>query len=270
MGLEIQDVRSRVAFYLEDLETPFGKVLALGLAGLVLVSSAIFVSESYAIAPSLRSVLDNCDRVILVIFTIEYLLRLWCSEQPIKYIFSFYSLIDLVAILPFLFGNANVGFFRILRWFRILKLVRFIGGKTVFGYVTGEDAAIFTRIIFTILSIIFVYAGLIYQVEHPGNPQFKTFLDAIYFCVSTLTTAGFGDITPKSQLGKFLTVLASLTGVVLIPWQLGDLIRRLVKTEEQRSIVCLQCGWEVHDLNARFCKRCGTGLPEEIAETQNS
>jgi voltage-gated potassium channel len=79
MGLEIQDVRSRVAFYLEDLETPFGKVLALGLAGLVLVSSAIFVSESYAIAPSLRSILDNCDRVILVIFTIEYLLRLWCS-----------------------------------------------------------------------------------------------------------------------------------------------------------------------------------------------
>jgi voltage-gated potassium channel len=260
----VQEVRSRVAFYLEDLETPFGKALALGLAGLVLISSAIFVSESYLIAPGLRSVLDHCDRVILAIFTIEYLLRLWCAERWANYVFSVYSIIDLVAILPFLFGNANVGFFRILRWFRILKLVRFIGGRTIFGYVTGEDAAIFTRIIFTIVSIIFVYAGLIYQVEHPTNPQFRTFLDAIYFCVSTLTTAGFGDITPNSQLGRFLTVLASLTGVVLIPWQLGDLIRRLVKTEEQRSIVCGQCGWEVHDLNARFCKRCGTGLPDTI------
>lgn len=260
--MELQTWRSRMAFYLDDIETPLGRGLALALAGLVLMSSAIFVSESYIVAPNVRSILDNCDRVILVIFVFEYLLRLWCAEIRVNYVFSVYSLIDLVAILPFLAGNTNVGFFRILRCFRILKLVRFIGGKTIFGYVTGEDAAIFARIIFTIVTIIFVYAGLIYQVEHPINPQFNTFLDAIYFCVSTLTTAGFGDITPTSQLGRFLTVLACLTGVVLVPWQLGDLIRRLVKTEECRSIICRQCGWEAHDSDAKFCKRCGAELPE--------
>ncbi len=257
----MQGLRSKVAFYLDDIETPIGRGLTLGLTGAVLLSSAIFVAESYAISPGLRSVLEGCDRGILVIFTVEYLLRFWCAERPVKYVFSLFLLIDLVAILPSLLGFGNVRFLRILRWFRILKLVRFLGGRTVFGYVTGEDAAIFARIIFTVVSIVFVYAGLIYEIEHPTNPDFRTFLDAIYFCVSTVTTAGFGDITPKSQLGRGVTVMAILTGVVLIPWQLGDLIRQLVKTEGQVELVCKSCGWLAHDQDAQFCKRCGAKLP---------
>jgi voltage-gated potassium channel len=260
-GSGIQGLRSTIAFYLDDIETPIGRALTLILTGTVLLSAAIFVSETYSIAPKLRSILDLCDRVILFIFTVEYLLRFWCAEKRVKYVFSLFSVIDLMAILPSLLGFGNVEFLRILRWFRILKLVRFLGGRTVFGYVTGEDAAIFARIIFTVVSIVFVYAGLIYEVEHPTNSGFRTFLDAIYFCVSTVTTAGFGDITPKSQLGRGITVVAILTGVVLIPWQLGDLIRQLVKTEGQVEVVCDSCGWLAHDGDAKFCKRCGAKLP---------
>ncbi|MBD2329867.1 ion transporter [Alkalinema sp. FACHB-956] len=254
--------RERVASYLEDIETPIGRVVNLLITGLVLLSSAIFVAETYALPESVKPWLDQGQMAILGLFVLEYGLRFWCSDRKVKFVFSIYSIIDLLAIVPFLLGNSNGGFLRIFRWIRILRLIRFFGGKTIFGYVSSEDVAIFTRILFTIFSIIFVYAGLIYQVEHTSNPQaFATFLDSIYFCVTTITTAGFGDITPISQMGRFLTILMSITGLIFIPWQLGDLVRRLVKTGDQVQIICRQCGWSIHDADARFCKVCGTELP---------
>lgn len=254
------ELRDKIAFYLEDIDTPLGRGINLFITGLVLISSGIFVAETYKIPAVLRHELDLIETAILIIFTVEYCLRLWCAKERTRYFFSLYSLIDLVSILPFLLGAANVGFLRIFRWFRILRLVRFIGGTTIFGYVSSEDSAIFTRILFTFCSIIFVYSGIIYQVEHKLNEKFGTFLDAIYFSVSTLTTAGFGDITPISQMGRFLTILMILTGVVLIPWQLGDLVRRLVKSSEQVQTVCGTCGHASHEADANFCKICGASL----------
>ncbi len=251
----------KIAFYLEDIETSIGRGINLFITGLVLTSSAIFVVETYQISPDLRNRLDILETGILLIFVVEYLLRFWVAQSKIKYFFGLYSIVDLVAILPFLLGAANVGFLRIFRWFRILRLIRFIGGKTIFGYVSSEDSAIFTRILFTLFSIVFVYSGLIYQVEHSVNPKFGTFLDAVYFSVSTITTAGLGDLTPISQIGRFLTVLMMVTGIVLIPWQLGDLVKRLVKTAAQTEIACSNCGLSSHDADAQFCKVCGTSIP---------
>ena len=111
------------------------------------------------------------------------------------------------------------------------------------------------------MTIIFVYSGLIYQVEHTVNPEaFQTFLDAIYFSVVTMTTVGFGDVTPLSEGGRLLTVLMILTGISLIPWQIGDLIKQLIKTANQANKVCLGCGLSSHDTDAKFCKICGTKL----------
>ena len=253
--------RSQIGFYLEDIETPIGRTVNLTLTGLILLSSASFIAETYPLAEAIRINLQTLDTALLVVFAIEYLVRLWCADNKFKFVFSFFSIVDLVAILPFLLGFVNVSFIRIFRWFRILRLIRFLELKNSIFRISSEDGVIFSRILFTLLAIIFVYSGLIYQVEHPANPEgFGTFLDAVYFSVVTMTTVGFGDVTPISEAGRFLTILMILTGIALIPWQLGDLIKQLVKTANQVETVCTGCGWSAHDANAKFCKMCGTQL----------
>ena len=255
-------LQQTISFYLEDIETPIGKAVNLGITGLVLLSSAVFVAQTYPLSEAMRSSLEMVDKGVLLIFAIEYLLRLWCAENKVRFFVNFFSLIDLLAVLPFFIGIFNISFIRVFRWFRILRLLRFIEGRTIFGYVTTQDSAIFARILLTLFIIIFVYSGLIYQVEHSTNPQaFGTFLDAVYFSVATMTTVGFGDVTPHSESGRLLTVLMILTGIALIPWQLGDLVKQLVKTANQVQTTCSNCQLALHDADAQFCKRCGTRLP---------
>lgn len=254
--------REKTEFYLTDLDTPVGQIINLTIAGLVMLSSGIFVVETYTIPDFVRFQLNLLDTFIFIIFAVEYVLRLWSAENKIKYFLSLYSIIDLIAILPFFLGAIDLSFIRLLRWFRILRLVRFIDKRFLFGSVSTEDGVIFARILFTLFAIIFVYSGLIYQVEHPVNPEvFTTFLDALYFSIVTMTTVGFGDVTPASELGRWLTVFMILTGIALIPWQVGDLIKRLVKTANQVETMCTSCGLAFHDADARFCKRCGAKLP---------
>ncbi len=122
--IQLKQVQQKIGFYLEDIETPVGKAINLLIAGLVLLSSAIFVVETYPISDSLRMQLDAIDQGILLIFVVEYLLRLWCAENRLHFLLSLNSIVDLLAILPFLIGVLNSKFIRVFRWFRILRLIR--------------------------------------------------------------------------------------------------------------------------------------------------
>jgi voltage-gated potassium channel len=254
-------LREKISFYLEDIETPVGRGINLTIGILVLISSGIFVVQTYPISETVRTNLNLLDNGILLIFAIEYMLRFWCADNKRKYFFSLYAIIDLIAIMPF-FIATDTSFLRLLRWFRFLRLIRLLGNKTFLGRLSNEDSIMVARIAFTLLAIVFIFSGLIYQVEHPVNPNsFRTFLDAFYFSIFTMTTVGYGDVTPSSESGKLLTVLMVLTGIALIPVQLGDLFKRLVKTANHVETPCSQCGLSMHDPDANYCKNCGTVLP---------
>lgn len=256
-----KDLAEKLAFYLDDTQTRAGKWINLILTSLVLLSSAIFVIETYEIPTQLALILNKLNTLILIIFFLEYLLRFWSAEDKLSYVFNLYSLIDLIVILPLFIGNFGIGYLRLLRWFRILRLLRFVESQVFFDSTEGEDQLIIRRILFTLFTIIFVYSGLIYQVEHPTNPQaFRTFIDAVYFCVVTMTTVGFGDVTPLSQGGRLLTILMIISGIALIPGQLAALIKELVRNTNRVKTACRGCGLSRHDRDAQFCKVCGTSL----------
>jgi voltage-gated potassium channel len=262
-----QKISQKINFYLDDLVTPIGKLINIAIAILVLASAISFVAQTYEISEITRHRLNLLDDIILGVFVFEYFLRLICAEQKLKHLFSLYAIIDLVAILPFFLGAIDVTFIRLLRWFRILRLIRLVESRTLFAHKT-EDIAILFRILFTLLAIVFVFSGLVYQIEHPSNPKFHTFLDAFYFSIFTMTTVGYSDVMPKSDAGKLTTVIMVLTGIALIPVQLGELFKRLVQTANQsdrendvmKESICSGCELSLHDMDAEFCKVCGTKL----------
>lgn len=256
-------LREKIAFYFEDIETSLGLAINLTVFGLILLSSGIFVAQTYSLSPTVAIILHSLDLVILVVFTLEYFLRFWSAKNRKIFFFSIFSLIDLIAILPLLLGVMDFRFLRIFRWFRILRIIRFWQLETKLFRIQTKDGIIFARIFLTLFSLIFVYAGLIYQVEHQINEKsLKNFFDAFYFVVVTMTTVGYGDVTPLSEAGRAMTLLMILTGVLFIPWQLSELIKQVLKTVNLVNKECFNCGLSMHDPDAKFCKRCGDKLPE--------
>jgi voltage-gated potassium channel len=253
--------RQDLAFYLEDVETPIGRSISLTLTSLIFLSAICFVAQTYPLSNSILAGLRILDTAIVVIFTLEYCLRCWVAESMKNFILSPIGLLELLIIITFFLGFCNVLFVRIFRWFRILRLIRFLDFEILSFRLNDENGQILTQILFTLFAIIFIFSGLIYQVEHPVNPHiFRHFLDAFYFSVVTMTTVGFGDVIPLSETGRCLTLLMIITGVILIPWQVGALIEHLVQSTARVDNICSGCGWSSHDRDARFCKMCGTKL----------
>ena len=243
------------------------------LAVLVVAFCSIYVVETYPISEKVRTWLDIADTVILLLFSIEYGLRFLAAESKTAFVFNWYSAVDLLSILPLWLGFFDfrvVKFIRLLEGFRILRLARYFQSDRWNDNSERADRVIIARIIFTLFAIVFVYAGLIYEMEHAINPAtFRTFLDAFYFSVVTMTTVGYGDVTPVSDGGRLFTVLMILTGIALVPWQIGDLIQRLVRSRAPLESACKQCGLAFHEADAVFCRRCGAVLnrgADSIAE----
>jgi voltage-gated potassium channel len=267
-------LRETIQFYLLDTQTALGRTIDVCIILLNLVICVLYVAQTYPLPPELSTLLWRVEEVIIVVFVVEYAARLYGARQRLRHIFNPYNIIDLVAILPTLsemilplFGlSFNIAFIRtlrVIRVFRIFRFLRFVAdGDFFFGRINLSILRIM-RLGLTILMIFFVSSGLFFHVESPINNQINTYGDAFYYTVVTLTTVGFGDITPISTAGRWVTVLMILSGIVLIPWQASQVVREWIHLSQKRQVVCSNCGLKYHDADASHCKSCGHVIYQE-------
>ena len=260
----IQTLRSRIHFYFDDIQSLGGRLVDLVVVSLIFLVSVIFVIKTFSIPDPLRQQLDHVENFIVGLFVLEYLLRIWASPNRLREIFQLYSLVDLIAIIPLFFAGESYQVLRVFRALRVLRLLRYLRGQYFFSWKLRYTHIIIIRIIFIIFAIIFVSSGMIFYAEHnlPGT-GIHNFGDAVYFSTVTLTTVGFGDITPVSGYGRLITLMIIFSGIIFIPWEIKELIQQFSATDNKPIIVpCTQCGLETHEVDALYCRHCGTALSE--------
>ena len=266
--------RKTLQFYLIDCKTAFGKIIDIFIILLNLFICLILVIETYPFSEATRRLLWQLEVVIVIFFIVEYVARLYAAENRDRQLIDVYSIIDLIAILPTLsmiflplIGiTLNIGFIRFIRAFRTFRIFRFLrftaDGDFFFGSITPQLLKV-TRLFLTILMVFFISSSLFYYVESNLNPDVKNFGDALYFTIVALTTVGFGDITPLSDAGKWVTVLMILSGIFLIPLQISQIVKEWVRMATKKEVVCPKCGLRFHDEDASHCKSCGQVIYQE-------
>lgn len=269
-----QGFRETLQFYLIDCKTPLGKFIDIFIILLNLIICLILVIETYPLSETTRQFLWKAEVVIVLFFILEYGARLYGARNRFKQLKNVYSVIDLIAILPTLsmmifplFGiMPHVGFVKMIRIFRVFRIFRFLRFTAdpdfFFGSITMPLLKTI-RLFMTVLMIFFISSWLFYDVENHINEKVQTFGDAFYFTVVALTTVGFGDITPQSAAGKWVTMLMIISGIILIPWQVSRIIKEWVHIASKKEILCPGCGLRYHDPDASHCKSCGHLIYQE-------
>lgn len=253
-------LRKRIDWYLNQPASTAGEVIESVVSLLILAICALFVLSTLDLSAGTMRVVRGIEYAITVIFLIEYLVRWWTKGFSILYLFTPMALIDAAAILP-LFVGSHLQLLRLLRFFRLLRLVQ--SRRFFFGEVTPEHLIVL-RIVFTVVCLVFVTGGTLYELESPDHPEtWPSLFDGIYFAVVTLTTVGFGDMTPHTLAGKIVTMVMILVGVLMIPWQLTTLARRVLFRLGKVRTTCEHCGLTGHDPDASHCKSCGHVIYQE-------
>lgn len=259
-----QTLRECVSFYLVDCTTLPGKAIDLALLGLNALTCVAYAAGTYITDADSRiaHAFDLIEWIFVAVFAIEYLLRIWVAEHRLRHIVNPYSIIDLMSILPVFSSVLDLRFLRVFRIFRIFRFLRFLQNEDFFfGSITQTQIRV-ARLAFTALAIVFVASGCIYEAEHRTNPSFTTLGDAAYYTVVTITTVGFGDMVPKTDAGKLVTVLMIIAGIIAIPYHIGQIARQVFLDTTGKTVSCLKCSHRRHDFDATYCSRCGTKLPK--------
>ena len=240
--MKVTDFRAYLNSVLEDSTDEKGATFDYIIQGLILLS---IVSFSISTLPDLDSqiyeVLDVVERITVVIFSMEYVLRIFAAKNRLKYAFSFYGIIDLLAIAPFYFNwffdLRFIRVFRLLRLFRVLKLLRYHKAinrfHVAFRYVKEEI------ILFLIISVIliFVTSAGIYFFEHEAQPEiFKSVFHSTWWAMVTLTTVGYGDVYPITVGGKIFTFFVLMIGIGFITVPAGLVATALTKARKDEEL----------------------------------
>lgn len=254
-------------------EKAFDLLLIIAICASVI---AVMVGSVPSLDPKLHRALYFFEWGITILFTLEYLLRIYVSLQPLRYMRSFFGLVDLMAILPtyldLLFPGAHyLSLFRVirvLRIFRILKLVKYIGEANFLMRALRAGARKIAVFIFGVLMLVIILGSLMYLIEGPEH-GFTSIPKGVYWAIVTLTTVGYGDISPQTPLGQFVASIIMITGygIIAVPTaivtaEMTNPRKDEATADEKTDHICVSCGWLDHDQDAVYCKVCGERLPD--------
>lgn len=266
--------REQIKIILYGTNTILGRMFDLVLLGLILLSVLLIMLDTVqGISSKYHDQLLICEWVITIFFTIEYILRIISIQKPIKYIFSFYGVIDLLAVLPmylsiFFPGASILSIVRALRFLRLFKILHIpqISHQS-FQLKEAIDASkekILVFIYFVLISTIII-GSVMYLIEGKKS-GFTSIPMSIYWTIVTLTTVGYGDISPQTPLGQFVASLVMILGYGIIAVPTGIVTAEFAKSSLRNNTVggkktCKNCNSQVHFDKAKYCYECGTELP---------
>ncbi len=261
-----------------EADTPEGKTFDIVLMVLILMSVGVVLLESVEPLNAKYGLLFFIlEWFFTIFFTIEYVLRIYCVYRPAKYALSFYGIVDLLSIVPTYLSLLITGShylvviraLRLLRVFRIFKLVKFLNeGNIIIRALINSRAKIMVFMLF-ILLMVTILGSMMYLIEGQENhAQFDSIPRSIYWAIVTLTTVGYGDISPVTNFGQFLASFVMLLGYAVLAVPTGIVSAELVKDKIQFALknntqACRYCSKEGHDDDAKYCKFCGELLNEK-------
>jgi voltage-gated potassium channel len=246
-------------------DTPLGKIFDICLLILIFLSTFIVMMES---VPSFdlkyHTLFVVLEWTISIFFTVEYILRIATIRNKKEYIFSFFGIIDLLAILPFFLSLAFpvtkffliIRMLRILRIFRILNLLDFMNdGYLIVRAMKNSSRKIYIFLLFLMIFSVIV-GSMMYMVE--GHKEgFESIPQSVYWAVVTVTTVGYGDVSPTTPLGKFFAILLMLAGYSIIAVPTGIVTAEMRNKRQNFEKICSRCANDDIDDDANYCKRCG-------------
>jgi voltage-gated potassium channel len=264
--------RQRLHEIIFEADTRAGKAFDLLLLLLILISVVAVMLESVEhIGARYTPQLLTIEWVITILFTAEYALRLLCVRRPLRYARSFFGIIDLLAILPtylaLLIPGAQslmvIRLLRLLRIFRILKLARYVSeGQILVHALRAARPKIVVFLIF-VASMVSTMGALMYLIEGPQR-GFTSIPQSVYWAVVTLTTVGYGDIIPSTPVGKAIASFIMITGYAVIAVPTGIVTTEIAIASRHplgvSTQACPSCSAEGHNIDAKFCRRCGAEL----------
>jgi voltage-gated potassium channel len=215
--------------------------------------------------------LHALEWIFTVIFTLEYVARVWVVRRRSRYVRSFFGIVDLVSILPayieLLIPGTHflmaVRVLRLMRMFRVFKMAEYLGEA---GLLLNALAASRRKILLffaAVLTLVLVEGTVVYVVEHDANPDFANIPQSIYWAIVTITTVGYGDVAPVTVAGKAMASVIMLTGFAIIAVPTGIVTAEIGEQMWRQRVHkrrCRECGWEDHASEARYCQQCGTRL----------
>ena len=268
----LKNTRNKLFIIIFGTDTKLGRLFDVILLYVILTSIFLVMLESVeSISSSYGSLFYVLEWSFTIFFTIEFLLRLWISRRPLKYLFSFYGLVDFMAVIPtyltlFYAGGSYlvvIRAIRLLRVFRILKLSRQLSESRVLvkALVSGRHKIMV--FLGGVLALVIIMGTLMYLVEGSEN-GFDSIPRSIYWAIVTTTTVGYGDIYPVTVFGQILAAALMLMGYAIIAVPTGIVSSELNKTSNKiiykKKIKCPSCGKRKHNFKAHYCSRCGNLL----------